>query len=597
MRADVSRWLSRRTYTATDYQAAALAAAKGAQGRTVSVVLPALNEERTVGGIVEEIRRELVERHPLVDELVVIDSGSTDQTVVTAASAGARVVRVDDVLPERGHVPGKGEALWKSLHVTDGDLVVFIDSDLISFDPQFVVGLLGPLLTDSTVGYVKGLYDRPLSTTEGLVPSGGGRGDRADRAAPAGRVVAAAVRVRPAAVGRVRGPARPAGAGSVRLALRRGVRSAHRPRRAGRGGRPRAGRPGHAAALAPARRRARTHGRPDRPDRAGPLPRHRGAERPAGPVRADRWRDRGGHLGRRSWSSGRRCGRCPPTSPAAPPVCRAGRREDPHGRLPVAGGSTPGLRRPGDRRRHADHELRRRGHRVVLATVAESEQDADGRVSAFPRGQFARLAAPYPEVVGAAHAHARVVVEEIGLHAAAGQPFDLVHTHLEVVGPAVLGALGDAAPPVLHTLHWDLRRNADFYESFDGRGRVFFAGVSDSQIERGPTTLRRQTLGSVPLSVPIPDSRRRRRRSGPTRCWCCPGCVRPRASTSRCGPARRPGCRWCWPDRSVVSPTVPRWRARSPTPRARCGAIPTSAGSSTTSHLFSTGTGSAGSAA
>src|SRR4051812_21747810 len=175
MRADVSRWLSRRTYTATDYQAAALAAAKRAQGRTVSVVLPALNEERTVGAIVEDIRRELVERQALVDELVVVDSGSTDQTAATAASAGARVVRADDVLAERGHVAGKGEALWKSLHVTDGDLVVFIDSDLISFDSQFVVGLLGPLLADPTVGYVKGLYDRPLSTTEGLVPSGGGR--------------------------------------------------------------------------------------------------------------------------------------------------------------------------------------------------------------------------------------------------------------------------------------------------------------------------------------------------------------------------------------------------------------------------------------
>jgi glycosyltransferase involved in cell wall biosynthesis len=150
-------------------------------------------------------------------------------------------------------------------------------------------------------------------------------------------------------------------------------------------------------------------------------------------------------------------------------------------------------------------ELRRRGHHVVLATVGDSEQDADGRVSAFPQGQFARLAAPYPEVVGTAHAHEQVVVAEIARHAAAGRPFDLVHTHLEVVGPAVLGALGDAAPPVLHTLHWDLRRNADFYATFDGRGRVFFAGVSDSQVERGPAGLRRQTLGSVPLSVPIPD--------------------------------------------------------------------------------------------
>src|SRR3954454_15348188 len=75
----------------------------------------------------------------------------------------------------RGTVPGKGEALWKSLYDTDGDLVVFIDSDLVAFDPQFVVGLLGPLLTDPDVGYVKALYDRPLTTTDGMIPTGGGR--------------------------------------------------------------------------------------------------------------------------------------------------------------------------------------------------------------------------------------------------------------------------------------------------------------------------------------------------------------------------------------------------------------------------------------
>jgi glycosyltransferase involved in cell wall biosynthesis len=149
-------------------------------------------------------------------------------------------------------------------------------------------------------------------------------------------------------------------------------------------------------------------------------------------------------------------------------------------------------------------ELRRRGHEIVLATVGESTQPADGRVGRFPVGQFARLAAPYPEVTGVAHAHEQVVVEEIGRHAAAGVPFDLVHTHLEVVGPAVLAALGPEAPPVLQTLHWDLGRNADFYASFDGQGRVFFAGVSDSQIAEAPDALRRQILGAVPLSVPIP---------------------------------------------------------------------------------------------
>jgi glucosyl-3-phosphoglycerate synthase len=153
----------------------ALVRAKEARGTTVSVVLPALDEERTVGAIVAAIRRELVVGAPLVDELVVVDSGSTDRTATAAVAAGARVVRADQVLVPRGTVAGKGEALWKSLHVTDGDLVVFIDSDLISFDPHFVVGLLGPLLTDPAIGYVKGFYDRPLSTVEGLVPTGGGR--------------------------------------------------------------------------------------------------------------------------------------------------------------------------------------------------------------------------------------------------------------------------------------------------------------------------------------------------------------------------------------------------------------------------------------
>jgi glycosyltransferase involved in cell wall biosynthesis len=150
-------------------------------------------------------------------------------------------------------------------------------------------------------------------------------------------------------------------------------------------------------------------------------------------------------------------------------------------------------------------ELRRRGHTVVLATVGESTLPADGHVSAFERGHFGRLAAPYPEVTGVVHAHAQAVVAEIHRHAEVGVPFDLVHSHLEVVGPAMLGALGPTAPPVLHTVHWDLRRNAEFYAAFDGRGRVFYAGVSDDQVARGPDLLRRQTLGAVPLAVPVPD--------------------------------------------------------------------------------------------
>jgi glycosyltransferase involved in cell wall biosynthesis len=149
-------------------------------------------------------------------------------------------------------------------------------------------------------------------------------------------------------------------------------------------------------------------------------------------------------------------------------------------------------------------ELRRRGHQVVLATVGESRQPADGRVCVFRRGQFGRLAAPYADATGVAHTHALAVVDEIRRQAAAGTPFDLVHTHLQVVGPAVLAALGADGPPVLHTLHWDLRRNAEFYAAFDGGGRVFFAGVSEAQIARAPAALRGQTLGAVPLAVPLP---------------------------------------------------------------------------------------------
>jgi glucosyl-3-phosphoglycerate synthase len=175
MRSDVLGWLQRRTYTADAFSAGQLAQAKRRQGCTISVVLPALDEERTVGPIVASILDELVERYGLVDDVLVVDSGSTDRTAQVARAAGARVVHVDAVLPERGVVPGKGEALWKSLYATHGDLVVFVDSDLLSFTPQYVVGLLGPLLSDPAVGFVKALYDRPLTTVEGVVPTGGGR--------------------------------------------------------------------------------------------------------------------------------------------------------------------------------------------------------------------------------------------------------------------------------------------------------------------------------------------------------------------------------------------------------------------------------------
>jgi glycosyltransferase involved in cell wall biosynthesis len=146
-------------------------------------------------------------------------------------------------------------------------------------------------------------------------------------------------------------------------------------------------------------------------------------------------------------------------------------------------------------------QLRRLGVRVVLATVETSRLPADGYVRTLPEGRFPRIAAPYNEVMGIAHAHMHGVVAALR----ADPSIDLVHDHLEVVGPAVLGAMGAGSPPVLQTLHWDLRKHPEFYAAFDGAGRVFFAGVSRSQVDRAPAALQRQTLAAVPLAVPAAE--------------------------------------------------------------------------------------------
>ncbi|WP_069172076.1 glucosyl-3-phosphoglycerate synthase [Streptomyces griseus] len=166
---EMERWLSRRSWSAADRPLDRLVAARTQDPHrtTVSVVLPALNEEATVGTIVETIRRELMERVALVDELVVIDSGSTDRTAAVAREAGARVVHRDEILPRIPAVPGKGEVLWRSLLVTEGEIVCFVDADLREFSPDFVSGTVGPLLTDPGVHFVKAMYDRPLNGTAG----------------------------------------------------------------------------------------------------------------------------------------------------------------------------------------------------------------------------------------------------------------------------------------------------------------------------------------------------------------------------------------------------------------------------------------------
>jgi glucosyl-3-phosphoglycerate synthase len=178
MRPDARAWFETRTTSVPSLDVLDLEDLLRAKRRgqhRVSVVLPARDEAATVGGLVADLHEQWVQRTPLVDELLVVDSDSTDATAVVARAAGAEVVAAADVLPGHGHRAGKGEALWKGLATTTGDLVVFLDADLLGDVRHFVPGLLGPLLTDPQVEYVKGCYTRPLDVDGTSVPAGGGR--------------------------------------------------------------------------------------------------------------------------------------------------------------------------------------------------------------------------------------------------------------------------------------------------------------------------------------------------------------------------------------------------------------------------------------
>jgi glucosyl-3-phosphoglycerate synthase len=165
--------VSVRLYEPVDPDPVALGARKAAAGTTVSVCLPARNEASTLGAILDVIVGELMAPAgpALVDELLVLDDGSTDATAAVAVAHGAKVVAVDAVLPEVGPGRGKGNVLWRSLAAASGDLIVWCDSDVTSFRAGYVSGLVAPLLEDPSVGFVKGFYDRP--TAEG--GQGGGR--------------------------------------------------------------------------------------------------------------------------------------------------------------------------------------------------------------------------------------------------------------------------------------------------------------------------------------------------------------------------------------------------------------------------------------
>ncbi|HZQ76443.1 MAG TPA: glucosyl-3-phosphoglycerate synthase [Acidimicrobiia bacterium] len=153
-----------------DFDRRRLAARKEEAGLTVSLCIPARDEAATIGRIVEIARRHLAEDVPLLDEILVVDDHSSDHTADAARSAGAKVVHSAEVLPAAGPGSGKGDAIWKSLSASTGDLVAWVDGDITDFGPRFLTGLLGPLLTYPSVEFVKGFYRRP-----GGGPAGGGR--------------------------------------------------------------------------------------------------------------------------------------------------------------------------------------------------------------------------------------------------------------------------------------------------------------------------------------------------------------------------------------------------------------------------------------
>ena len=169
-------WLERNTFHhGAFWDLIKLVEEKEKKGLKISLCIPTLNEEKTIGKEVLILRSELMERYPLVDEFAVIDSGSEDKTLEVASNYGADVYLASDILPEVGNKRGKGENLWKAIHQLKGDIICYVDADISNIHPRFVYGLVAPLIQRDEITYVKAFYDRPLNYSSGLRPSGGGR--------------------------------------------------------------------------------------------------------------------------------------------------------------------------------------------------------------------------------------------------------------------------------------------------------------------------------------------------------------------------------------------------------------------------------------
>ncbi len=173
---NLEKWFRENTFHNSEFSdLKRLVRLKKKQGATISLAIPALNEVKTIGTIIDCFKTELIDNYPLLDEIAVIDSGSTDGTTELAKQKGAKVFLAERVLKEEGIYYGKGENLWKSVHLLKGNIIVWIDADIRNIHPKFVYGLVGPLLTNEKIGFVKGFYKRPLKFGKKVRPTGGGR--------------------------------------------------------------------------------------------------------------------------------------------------------------------------------------------------------------------------------------------------------------------------------------------------------------------------------------------------------------------------------------------------------------------------------------
>ena len=172
----LQNWIDKNTYHHSEFwDLMKLVEAKEKKGLKISLCLPTLNEEKTIGKEIIIFKSELMERYPLIDEIAVIDSGSDDNTIEVAKNYGADTYLASDILPDLEPKKGKGENLWKAIYQLEGDIIVYVDADISNIHPRFVYGLVAPLIRRNEVQYVKAFYDRPLALSGGVRASGGGR--------------------------------------------------------------------------------------------------------------------------------------------------------------------------------------------------------------------------------------------------------------------------------------------------------------------------------------------------------------------------------------------------------------------------------------